>query len=317
MNKKILAIMAIGGLVAGVCSQVTAGPGPGIQTGGTIILPTEGGSEGDAWIVKTDGTAASVSQTVSLKLPQATALHLSTTNLTFNLETLGQKIDPDAGKRVCVYAADKNTVSGNVADVEEMVSFNGVQTKTTKPLGTQYELIAGSWPKIQIADGTHGGRVESYPPIRLDDKNNLIPASKNHFVCYSTFILQKFSNGIKWNLEVERQDKPTPGITGRINDLYIQDNPCHEAGGINLQKVPEKGTKIKLLQRGVGTTGSIVSSYLNATPQDTKCGTKSWLDDLVIVAVKIDGEASGVSTATLEYTLTTTQFPTGPTQYLP
>jgi hypothetical protein len=297
MNKKILAIVAIGGLVAGLCSQVLADPaGAG---GSTVISPTMGGLEADAVAGGAGQTTAAVQQTVHLNLPKATALHLAVTDLMFDLSTLGQANDPYAGKRICVYG--KMDDKGNVSDKAGGPTGSGA----IRPLGTQYKF-AGDWPKIEIDPATHDGIVENYPPIRRDTKGNLIPGSKNHFVCYSSFILQKFSNGDSWTLSVARKDPVTP-TKGRINDLYIQDNPCHEAGGIDLQKVPDTGS-VSLLTRS-GTTGSIVSAYLKLKGTDTTCGTKSWLDDLVILAVKVDGETAGDNKALLEYTLASTFVP--------
>ena len=54
----------------------------------------------------------------------------------------------------------------------------------------------------------------------------------------------------------------------------------------------------------MGTTGSHTGNARG------RCGYKSWLDDLVIVAIPVDGESYGKSTATLEYTLATTAFDT-------
>jgi hypothetical protein len=305
MNKKILGILAIGGLVVGICSQVLADPS-------TTVTPTLGnpgadqvsGVDGVSSGVSS-GTSAMVSQTVHLNLPKATALHLAVTDLTFDLSKLGltEVREDEKRKQICVYGVmDKNfNVKDSVADDQGAV----------KPLGTQYELIKDKWPNIQIAKDTFDGVVTSYPPIRLDKTGNLIPGSKNHFVCYSTFILQKFSNGTKWNLSVERSDK-VPG-PGRINDIYIQDNPCHSPGGINLQKIDDvKSTALLDYSKVInGTTGSVVKGYLQKG--DYTCGTKSWLDDLVIIAVKVDGETAGDNTAKLQYTLSTTEFPAATT----
>lgn len=295
MNKKILAIVAFGGLVAGVCSQVLADPSTPVST---TIVPTTVSATGGMVGGGAGSESALVTQTVHLKLPKATALHLAVKDLTFDLTTLGQTGDPDAGKRICVYG--KIDDNGNVFD-----KSNG--TSSTLPLGTQYKFAAGGWPNIEITD--HGGIVDRYPPVRLDAKNNLIPGSKNHFVCYSTFILQKFSNGSSWKLSVSRKDSATGAH--RINDLYIQDNPCHEYGDFDLQKIPDTGS-VELLKRN-GTTGSIVSNYLKAKPSDIRCGTKSWLDDLVVIAVKIDGESFGDNTAVLDYTLASTFVTTATT----
>ena len=300
MNKKILAIIAFGGLVVGLYSQVLADPA-GVG-GSTVVSPTAGD---DATRDQVNGgeNSAMVSQTVHLNLPKATALHLAVTDLTFNLNTLGlaQVADDAKRKQICVYGIMKE---GNVAD-SEPDKFGAV-----KPLGTQYQL-AKSWPNIEINPETYDGIVTSYPPIRLDKNGNLVPGSKNHFVCYSTFILQKFSNGTKWDLSVKRTDnKPGPG---RINDIYIQDNPCKTAGGINLQKIDDNKPTPLLDHSNVihGTTGSVVKGYLQQG--DKTCGTKSWLDDLVIIAVKVDGETAGDNTAKLQYTLSTTEFPASAT----
>jgi hypothetical protein len=303
MNKKILAVFALGGLVVGLCSQVL---GQAVLITPTLDNPLLADAIGGG----ANQGVAMVQQTVHLKLPQATALHLAVTDLTFDMDTLGKANDPYAGKRVCVYGkldTKPGVKPGDPPIVTENVSDKPGALGAMKPLGTQYRF-SGAWPNIEVDPDTHGGFVESYPPIRFTtgDKK-LIPGSKNHFVCYSSFILQKFSNGSQWKLTVERLDDLGPG---HINDLYIQDNPCHQAGGLELMKIGKAGTTVNLLSQSTvtgGTTGSHVRNLIENG--DTTCGTKSWLDDLVILAVKVDGEGSGDNIAKLKYTLTTTKFP--------
>jgi hypothetical protein len=144
----------------------------------------------------------------------------------------------------------------------------------------------------------HNGLVTSYPPIQFDAAGELVPGSKNHFVCYRTFILQKFSNGAQWDLSVERID-----TAGTLQHIYIQDNPCDTFGaGTGFYELLD--TPLRLVPPGLGTgpTG------LRSADNPEVCGFKSWLDDLLVVAVKVNADYDGDNAAVLRYTLATTAW---------
>ncbi|MBB6099875.1 hypothetical protein HNR42_003335 [Deinobacterium chartae] len=240
---------------------------------------------------------AQVTQTVSLKLPYATGLHLDTTNLAFDIS----KLKEQDNTWVCVTGpSDEDVVTSLGPDFWNQ--------KNTLPLGTSYTADAQNWPKIKVM-GT--GKVTEYPAGQLAG-GELVPGSKGHFVCYRSFILQKFSNYGNFKLEVTRDGvtpSSTPGNPGGnqgIQNLYIQDNPCYSFGQqTGLYKL-DPGATVNLIPKslGKGTTGAL------AAKNPKNCGIKSWLDDLVVVAVKIDGELAGVNSTKLTYTLTsaTTAF---------
>ena len=241
--------------------------------------------------------SASVNQTVQLVIPKATALHLDVTTLTFDISPLDgpnwPNSNPDfGGQMYCVYGRqDTDEVSGRLGDD----FYDQVQTL---PLGTYYAVAPQGWPYVQVIGG---GQVTSYPPIKLDANGQLVPGSKNHFVCYRSFIIQKFSNGVSWDLTVTRQD---PQNAQSIEHLYPQDNPCDTMGSpTGLYALPN------------GTTLHLVPKNLQAGPTGTRsknnpgrCGYKSWLDDLVVMAVKVNSDKWGTNTASLTYTLTTTAW---------
>ena len=270
----------------------------------TTIAPTTGGGA-DA-LAKGENTA-SVQQLITLRLPKATALHLDVTNLLFDLTALD---GPDwaaratgkvggvdfGGQMVCVYG---------LQDTDSVVQLgdNFYNQKQILPLGTSYNLSAASWPNISV---NGGGVVNTYPPIRIGANGELVTGSKNYFVCYRTFLLQKFSNGTSWDLTVKRVDDVTRPRA--IKNIYIQDNPCDSAGAATgLYKLggsEAAGQPLHLVPKNLnfGPTGS-------RTPEArSRCGYKSWLDDLIIVALPVDGELNGDNTATLEYTLATTAW---------
>ena len=203
---------------------------------------------------------------------------------------------PENDQMVCVYGDSD-------VDVTKDLGPDFWNQTQVKPLNTSYSVTADSWPEINI----HGsGLVVNYPPIKIE-KKELLERSKNYFVCYKSFILQKFSNFNYWKLTVEHVD---PGQGKKhIENLYIQDNPCDTAGAVTgLYDLP------------VGTTRNLVpKSHIADDPNNPtlnsgstgervarsheRCGYKSWLDDLVVVAVKINGEHWGDTSSTLKYTL--------------
>lgn len=257
------------------------------------VSPTTGG--GPDAVSKGENQAA-VNQTVELILPKATALHLDVTTLTFDLTAMDGPNWPNSGadfggKMVCVYGLANEDVHTQLGDN----FYNQVQTL---PLGTSYSVGPNGWPQIVVNGGP---AVTAYPPIKLDKDGQLVPGSKNYFVCYRTFILQKFSNGKQWDLVVSRND---PQGAQSIQHLYIQDNPCDTFGAATgLYELPNGGM-LHLVPKNLqaGPTGSRSKD----NPQN--CGYKSWLDDLVVVAVKVNGELWGKSTANLTYTLATTAW---------
>lgn len=255
------------------------------------VAPTKGNGP-DAYAKGSD--SASVNQTIELILPKATALHLDVTTLTFDLTSLDGATWPNStpdfgGQMVCVYGLTNE-------DVKTQLGSNFYNQTQTLPLGTSYGV--STWPNIYI---NGGGQVTAYPPIKLDKNGELVPGSKNYFVCYRTFILQKFSNGKQWDLTVTRND---PQGAQSIEHLYIQDNPCDTFGAATgLYELPN-GAMLHLVPKNLqaGPTGS------RSKQNPENCGYKSWLDDLVVVAIKVNADLWGKSTANLTYTLATTAW---------
>lgn len=270
----------------------------GLAAAQITIAPT-GGTENDQ--IAKGATTASVDQTVVLRLPQATALHLAADTITFDLAYLdGPEWDErafrdatlPAGGYACVYVTGNDVVSGSLGP-----DFWS-QTQVV-PGGIAY--AAAAWPTIELVyfgngqsgDVAASDRVITYPPIRFDASGALVPGSKEYFVCYQTFVIQLFSNFRNFDLQVARDD-----ATGQsIQHLYVQGNPCAEFGDpTGLFALPD-GAMRHLLPKSltVGPTGSRV---------DTACDVNSsWTDVLGVLAVKVNSDLYGDSVANLTYTL--------------
>ncbi len=258
--------------------------------------PTVGPERGDGPDAVAKGPdKASVNQTVDLILPQATALHLDVTNIKFDLTAMDGKgwphaTDPFAkdGKIACVYAFGD--------DVTTQQGDNFWNQAQVLPGGTKYQ--AQNWPYISIVGN---GIVDSYPPIELDPKTGeLQKGSKGYFVCYKTFVLQLFSNWKYWDLTVTRQDKADQYPS--IEHLYVQGNTCAEFGKpTGLYDLPDQATR-HLIPKDLnfGPTGDHIVGKKNLPKE---CRNKSWLDTLVVLAVKINSDAYGKNRADLTYTL--------------
>jgi hypothetical protein len=259
-----------------------------------VVLPT---TQAGADAYDKGADTASVDQRVVLRVPRATALHLDVTELVFDLTSLDgaewPNATPDfAPNMVCVYGS---------SPTDQLIGGGFFGQQQVLPLGTFYAVGPNGWPEVEVVN--HTGLVTAYPPIQFDAEGELVPGSKNHFVCYRTFILQKFSNGAQWDLSVQRADPDYQGVEGALQHLYIQDNPCdtfgqgtgfYELGSDPLRLVPEA--------LGTGPTGFRSAVY----PE--QFGYKSWLDDLVVVAVKVNADYDGDNAAILQYTLATTMW---------
>lgn len=260
--------------------------------GAQTITPTSDNLNNDQ--VNSGTTSAKVTQTVNLKLPEATALHLDTPNLVFDISQIGSQ----DGNWYCAYGLDNNDADTLAQDITSPLGADFWGQTQVLPLGTSYSPKADEFGKITI---NAGKQVTAYPPVTklAAGGGEVDNADKAYFVCYRTFILQKFSNLGNFKLSVAR-DIPA-GNRGK-QMMYIQDNPCSTWGQpTGLYNLPVGSTRELIpLPLTTGTTGSRA-----ATPATyNKCRSlTSWLDDLVVVAVVIDGDLSGDNIATLTYTL--------------
>ena len=277
----------------------------GLAAAQIAIAPT--GSSGYDQIAK-GATTASVDQTVELKLPQATALHLAANTITFDLAYLdGDDWDERAflgelstlpdDAYACVYVSGDDVVSSNLGD-----TFWG-QTQIV-PGGIAY--AATTWPGVKLVyfgNGKSGNvpdsaRVVTYPPIRIDPETGmLVEGSKGYFVCYQTFVIQLFSNFNFFDLQVARLDETGQGI----QHLYVQGNACADFGDpTGLYDLPN------------GAMRHLLPKTLNYGPTGTRvCDVNSsWTDVLGVLAVKVNSDLWGNNVANLTYTLVSsdTQF---------
>lgn len=270
----------------------------------TVVPPTTG-TGADQVSVGANGGPASVNQTVTMTVPKATALHLDVSALNFDISTLGTNNAANSGM-ICV-----SGVGGTGQDTVTQLGADFWNQKQVLPLGTYYQILPGAadFGKFTIVGGPE---VKTFPPIQIGGNGELVPNSKNYFVCYRSFILQKFSNGSSFDLTVARTD--TTGAN-RIDDkaIYVQDNPCdtlgqptglYQIGGS--ESTDGKLHLIPTTQIGGGYNMNSGTTGRRTANNPARCGYKSWLDDMVVVAVKVDGEKAGANTATLQYTLATT-----------
>ena len=283
----------------------------GLAAAQITVTPTL--STGDDEIAKGADEAA-VGQTVVLELPEATALHLTASTIEFDLNYLdgvdweararGDATLP-AGGYACVYVSGDDATFGGGDDLWGQGQ--------TVPGGIGY--LPTSWDTIKLVYFGNGianetevpedERVVTYPPIRIRDDGTLDPGSKDYFVCYQTFVIQLFSNWENFSLQVSRTDMTDQGI----EHLYVQGNTCAEFGtGTGLYALPNSTTDpaayISLLPKSLteGPTGSRTGDGCNPN--------SSWMDVLGVLAVKVNADLYGTSTADLTYTLISqdTQF---------
>ncbi|GAA5512810.1 hypothetical protein Dcar01_01534 [Deinococcus carri] len=266
----------------------------------TITTSPKSGETGGPDAVATGTTTASVTQTVNLKLPQATALHLDATQLTFDISQLANQ----DGTWYCAYG------KGNGTDVDSQLGTDFWNQTQTLPLGTKYIPDANTFGKVSI-DG--GAKVTSYPPVTQASAGAEVDnASKAYFVCYRSFIIQKFSNVGNFKLSVSRNTPTGANADMGRQMMYIQDNPCDTWGeGTGLYRLPVGATRELIPMRLTqGTTGARAAGNVTFTDKTvTSNATKfcrqntSWLDDLVVIAVVVDGDKAGDNNAILTYTL--------------
>lgn len=284
MIKRLTLVTAILTVAAFVMAQTTL-----------TILPTTAPNDADA--IAMGATSASVNQDVRLILPQATALHLDASTITFDLTNLSTEWDRRAqGLNTfsaadvpykCVYSAGPDVTQGSPS------GFWG-QTQTI-PGGIAYEAVYDDYPAITIT----GEEVWNYPPLKLEG-GELVPGSKDHIVCYQSFIIQLFSNFGFWDLQVSRNDI-TDDDYRSIEHLYVQGNVCSTFGqGTGLYALGD-GDTVHLIPTtlNAGTTGDKVNE--NCHPEGIV--NSSWLDVLGVLAVKINSDFHGESRANLTYTL--------------
>lgn len=270
-----------------------------VAAAGAQVIGVTTDSGADA--VNVGARSASVNQTVNLKLPEATALHLDATTLTFDISQIGNQDNT----WYCAYGV------GNGQDQTTQLGADFWNQKQVLPLGTSYTPHANDWGKITV---NAGAKVTQYPPIIKGTNQEVDNASKAYFVCYRTFIIQKFSNVGNFKLSVSR-DNPTNGMGRQM--MYIQDNPCSTFGGATgLYKLdPGAARELIPMRMTSGTTGARAAGTTGMTQAQLGGGSNvcrsytSWLDDLVVVAVVVDGDRAGDNNAILTYTLESSASP--------
>ena len=270
----------------------------GLAAAQIIVDPTEG--EGADRIGK-GAAEATVEQLVELILPRATALHLAASTITFDLTALdgtgweARARDLDAVSPVnyaCVYVAGDDarmTLDDNFWDQTQVIpGLVAYEAMTWDQIKLIYTTTGGT----KVRDASADDLVVTYPPIRLD--GGLVPGSKDFFVCYQSFIIQLFSNFDYFDLQVSRSDVPT-GDQG-IEHLYVQANTCYDFGTpTGLYDLPNNHMR-NLLPKGM-TAGPTGTHSGDCNPNS------SWMDVLGVLAVKVNADLYGTSTADLTYTL--------------
>ncbi|MCA1789960.1 MAG: hypothetical protein LC667_08900, partial [Thioalkalivibrio sp.] len=151
-----------------------------------------------------DQTAV-VTQTVTLDIPAKVGLHLDVSNLEFNLA------DINTSEMMCVYGVRE--------DDWPLENFLGDGQDSYVPLGVYYATGQDVYSDITLL-GQNGATIvplTQYPPAVVPDGGELMDGTKAGFVCFRTFVLQKFSNyDAGFDLSVAR--------TNGTFDMYVQDN---------------------------------------------------------------------------------------------
>ncbi|HKI55527.1 MAG TPA: hypothetical protein VKB31_00130 [Trueperaceae bacterium] len=254
----------------------------------TIPLTATTGGGGIYTVSPDGGNSAAVNQTVNLTLPQVYGIAIDdAANLNFDLGNLG-------AQTVCV--------TGIPNDKGQIVSDTAPSGVGQYPLGTFY-TVGENFPDISI---NGGAQIAQYPPIAINQETGAVDLnSKKHIVCYKSFVLEKFSNVPGWDVTVQRAD-----ATSTLGNMWVQDNICSAWGGTTGLLPLSDGSTVDLFA-GAGTnvidqtnmtTGAAAASCTYGSPT-------SWLNDLVVVAIEIDGQQAGTTSSTLTYTIQATQPP--------
>ena len=260
-----------------------------------VITPTSDSNQQLDINVGSGGDTAQVTQQVNVNVPPATALHSTAGSLTFDISQIGNQ----DGTWYCVQGAASPTYGTfDPATGDYVMTGLGsdyYNQSQVLPMGTYYSIA--TWPAVAI----HGAQqITQYPPATLAD-GVVTNASKAYFVCYRTFLMQTFSNFSSYDLQVTRDG--TTDVQAYPEPIYIQGNTYCSANSSDdatgfFALTADGGPAAHLIpvRWGSGPTGAVAE-------QCNQPGTKSWLDNLIVVAVKIDGEHFGNSSTTLTYTM--------------
>jgi hypothetical protein len=250
---------------------------------------------------------AQVQQQVQLIVPRVNALHLDVTQLIFDITALDGPgwADRVSGGVLPLYVQrpqDEINLTCVYTFGPDETGISDIYPDAVFPGGVGYEPIIGDYPNVRLTapDGETLQEVTTYPPL-LVQEGELVPGSKNYFVCFKTFELQMFSNGIDWNLNVSRADALD---SQSIEHLYIQGNTCANWGDVTPFYPLPNGTNRDLIPDAFtyGPTGA------QALTNPACALNKSWLDAIIVVAVKVNADRAGTNVADLTYTLTTTAW---------
>lgn len=253
------------------------------QTVSVTLSPTTGG--GGQYKIGAD--SAALTQTVNVNIPVEYGLAIDDAmNLNFDLSAIANQ----KGQIVCV-----SGVPGEGGVIGDVTQPNG----GVWPLGTHYQ-VGETLGAVQVIGGEV---INQYPPVAINQTTGAVDvASKGDFVCYRSFVLEKFANTKGWDVTVTRNDVQT-----ELNStpMFVQDNICADPGA---------NTGLFPLVSGATATdlfaGGALADYQNETTGAAAaaagpiCGNPtSWLNDLVVVAIEVDGNTAGTWQSNLTYTI--------------
>lgn len=218
---------------------------------------------GAAWAQATDtGDAlAAIAPEIAVTIPSVAQLAIGASTLTFDLGA-----DLASAELACVHGPDRGDVFGG---------SDASGTETALPMGTGFRR--GEYPRIQV-EGR--GAVAGYPGLAIARDGEMQPGSDEDFVCYRTFLLQRFSNLPGWELTVERDAVQDEGFPERI---YIRNSGC--TGGSELQ----------------GLVPLFAGQRLRLADADTSAYCPE--GDVLVLATPSAGARGGVARTRLMYTL--------------
>lgn len=253
------------------------------------LVPTTGG--GGTYIL--GANSAAVNQLVNVNIPQAYGLAIDdAASIAFDLST-----DWSKTQMVCVTGL---AVDGTIAD--QPGPSGGVY-----PLGTHYTI---QFPNITVLGGNE---VTNYPPIAYTGEPGtaINVGSKGDFVCYRSFYLEKFANTKGWDVTVQRTDGQNSGGLAST-PMYVQDNVCAAPSAATGMFPLANNDTVDLFANAPDSVLAIQNMTTGAAAEagGTVCGQPtSWLNDLVVLAIKVDGNQAGNFNTTLTYTIQAIQPP--------
>jgi len=266
---------------------------------------------------------ATVTQNITVTVPQRYGLYLHRTTWNLNLGQIGSEV----GGPACYRAGEHDTSTGRDAlyDVSLLMgqstfngdsglddptnpydvtdTFNGrsdILRHLTFPDSVNFingQTVAGLGSALFVSTP-----VSSYPGLEIGEGGVLW---KGPIMCVYQKIVEKFSNSTHWNFSAQLN------ATSGFPTLYVADHLTDVAAVNNSPKI----TVAPVIAGGLANSnGVLLSGTALGTPQpllfSNTTTTGGWLDDNLLEVLVFDGsEVAGTTAGTITYRLTDTTAP--------